>query len=248
MKPLKSYFLQAAMVGICALSGCQKDELSSLNLPDKNHSARTASINRPAPDDLTPPGAVIIPPSSVIKQEYPQATSWLVTWNNPIEDYIYSLAGIFSTVDGSFHSFNSLNQSSQENTAKADMVLLPGRIQSLEGASVLVHGAFAPATQFKPSGLSLIGFMNAVQNNPALFQQEFENSPYFSTELQPYPYDGGDWVYYQTGEIYLFKTDRTPAVYGAVRIVDASNVWTGTSPRVLQIVVQKSNAIKIPLK
>lgn len=246
MKRLNAFIQYLMATGICVLAGCQENELNSLRLPAADAPATSTATKRPPPDDLAPPGVVSIPPSSVRKQEYPQATSWLVTWNNPSEDYRFSLAGIFSTVDGSFHSINSLNQSSSDNTAKADMDLLPGVIQSLENASYLVHEPYAKATRFKPSGLSLLGFMNAVETNPALFQQEFENSPYFSTNRQPYPYDGSDWVYYQTGEIYLFKTGRKPAVYGAIRIVDATNVWTGTSPRVIQIVVQKSNAILIP--
>jgi hypothetical protein len=129
------------------------------------------------------------------------------------------------------------------------MVLLLGRIHSLKKAApVLVHGASATATLFKRSGLSPIEFAVAVQNNPALFQQEFENSAYYPSEIEPNSSssDSGDNEYYKSGQIYLFKTDRTPAVYGAIRIVDATNVYTGTAPRVIQIVVHRSNGILKP--
>jgi hypothetical protein len=109
MKSLKIYFLQAAIIGIHTLSGCQNDALNSLSSQASRNTSGTAVLNLPPPDDLAPHGAIIIPPSSVIKQEYPQATSWLVTWNNPLPDYRYSLAGIVSTVDSSFQSYNSLN-------------------------------------------------------------------------------------------------------------------------------------------
>ncbi|MFC5537723.1 hypothetical protein ACFPQ1_25625, partial [Rhodocytophaga aerolata] len=236
---------QAAMVSLCALPACQNDELGSLSPAASRNSNNTAVLNPPPPDDLIPNGGVIIPPSSVIKHEYPQVTSWLVTWNNPLPDYRYSLAGIFSTVDGSFHSVHSLNQSNKSswaNTAKADMYLFPGNVEALKNASYLLHGASAPATQFKPSSLTLVEFINALQSKQGFFQQQFENSPDEATPIQPYNYDG-EADYYDSGDIYLFKTGRTPAVYGAIRIVDATNVWTGTVPRTIQIVVQKSNAI-----
>jgi hypothetical protein len=243
MKSLRIYLLQAAVISICAFSGCQNDELNSLS-PDASRTREgRATIHLQPSDDLVDHGSVIIPPSSVVKQEYPQATSWLVTWNkgNCYSCNRDSQANIFNTTDGTFHSINSLNQSAPENSAKADISLVRDNfIQNLR--KLMWYDELVPATLFVPTDLTPTQFANAVQNNPALFEYEFENGPYVPTDLQPYENEHGDLESYQTGDIYLFKTGRTPAVYGAIRIVDA------TSPRVIQIVVYRNTALALPSK
>jgi hypothetical protein len=245
MKSFKIYFSQAALISICAFSGCQTDELGSLSPATSRTPEGTAELN--LPDDKTIYTPLHIPPSSVVKQVYPQATSWLVTWNNVKDDYYNSIAGVFSTVDGSFHSFYSLSQAATETIANADMSLVNHRfIRNLTNGHT--YSEFAPATLFKPSTLSPLEFAVAVQNNPSLFQQEFENSPFVPTGHQPYPTQESGLVVYGTGQIYLFKTDRTPAVYGAIRIVngDINSAIPGPWPRVIQIVVYKPLVKTLP--
>lgn len=230
MKPIKCYLLYLSVICTMLITGCQEEEVATFKIPS----------GRPNPGDKAPnPLPTLIPPSEVIIEEYTQATSWTVTWNHPYFQNRYALASIFNTNDGTFHSYNSLNASGQDLTAKADMALLFGKVTSVENHTYLEHKAFAPATRFKPSSMTVLGFINATQNNPHLFKEAFEDHTYEPTHFQPYNYEanGGDNVYYQSGEIYLFQTDQTPARYGAIRIIEGSDIVGGTIPRVIQIVL-----------
>lgn len=230
MKRIKYYFLYLSVICTMLITGCQEEETATFKLPS----------GRSNPGDKIPnPLPTLIPPSEVLREEYALATSWTVTWNHPYFDNIYALASIFNTTDGTFHSYNSLNASGQDLTAKADMALLFGKVSSVENHTYLVNKAFAPTTRFKPSSLTLLGFVTATQINPHLFKTEFEDNTIAPTHFQPYNYEanGGDNVYYQSGEIYLFKTAQTPARYGAIRIIEGSDIVGGTIPRVIQIVL-----------
>jgi hypothetical protein len=234
MNALKTLFLLNFLICSFLLSSCQEDDFAGIN--DHNTGRfPTGKAPNPVPE--------LIPPSSVVLEDYAMATSWTATWNYPFWTNRRSLAGIFNTSSGTFHSYNSI-KGDELLIAQADMYLLFGTIQSLEENFYIDYSEAAPATRFKPSSLSLIGFHNAVQNNPALFQQEYENSIQGATEFQPYNYPTGEESgYYSSGDIYLFKTDSQPARYGAIRIIEGSDIVGGTVPRVIQIVLADSNII-----
>lgn len=232
MKLLKNHIIYLMIVCMSLAAGCQQEEENALMIPS----------GLPGPGDKAPnPGGDTIFPSEVIKEEYPNATRWQITWDDPDWHNQWGYARFFSTVDGSVHKLHTLNASAKL-TAKADMDLLFGRVRAPDDFSNLIHHQdHVKATRFKPSDLTLEELMDITANNPSLFEDEYENNPNAPAPFQPYNYakDGYEGVPYQNGEIYTFKTDRIPPKYGAIRVVETSSIYLGIGPRIMEVIVQK---------
>ncbi len=225
MKPLKTYFLSASILFLFLMPGCQQDELDTMNIQPY----------QPPPVYKAPnPGGTRIGQPRVIKQAFPKATGWRIIWEDTgfDNDSWQKYPGIFSTINGSVHSVHYLNNTSWQNTDYADMYLLFEQVTSTTRPE-LVHPAHVKATEFKRSDMSVAELADYAENNPDMFQYLFENESYGVAEVQPIEKES-DYPWYQPGEIYTFKTDRVPAKYGAVRIVE---LW---SPTIIEVVVQKS--------
>ncbi|MEM6845720.1 MAG: hypothetical protein AAF632_26155 [Bacteroidota bacterium] len=230
MKYLNVFFLIFA--GALLLSGCQSDDTSSM-FPVRK---------RPTPPGgYAPTLATPIPPTSVEEEVLDGAKRWLITFSDINYDLHYLQQRFFSTTDGSFYNIKQLHLSA-DATAKVDLDFLFGRIQSIDGF-LLTYPEQAAATQFKPSNLTAGALAFIVANDPTYLEDEFENSPYAATEVQPYNYieDKYDFDYYETGDIFLFKTDRTPARYGAIRIVQSEADFYANS-RTVEVTVQTGNS------
>ncbi len=233
MKTTLLHFI-ATVVFAIALISCQTEEVAPL---------------RPVgwlPGDKAPnPIPTNIPPAEVIRTDYAGATKWRITFNDPKYAFKWAYQRFFSTVDGSFRNLADLNSSSKA-TSRADMDFLFGFIKAPENFHNYLHyDAYAPETQFKPASLSLIQLADITEYNPTLFQDEFENSPFYGTSFQPYNYElnGDESTFYENGDIFLFKTDRNPARYGAIRIIERSQIYQGIGPRIVEVIVQADNDI-----
>jgi len=230
MKYLNYLFL--ALISASLLASCQSDDISS-SYPVKKRPTR--------PGEYAPMPPSPIPPTSVVEEELDGAKRWLITFNDIDYDLHYLHQRFFSTVDGSFYNIKQLHLSA-DATAKADLDFLVGRVQSTEGF-LLTYPEQAVATQFKPSDLTVKQLAFMAENNPDQLEDTFENSLYAATNVQPYNYveDKYDFEYYETGDIFLFKTDRSPARYGAVRIVQSVPSQVA-STRVVEVTVQAGNS------
>ncbi|MEM9674578.1 MAG: hypothetical protein AAF992_18440 [Bacteroidota bacterium] len=223
-----------ALLSAVLLPGCQSDDTSSIFPVSK----RPTSPGGYAPTLTTP-----IPPTSVEEEVLDGAKRWLITFSDINYDLHYLHQRFFSTTDGSFYNIKQLHLSANA-TAKADLDFLFGRIQSIDGF-LLTYPEQAAATQFKPSNLTAGELAFIVDNDPAQLENAFENSIYAATDVQPYDYveDKYNFDYYETGDIFLFKTDRTPARYGAIRIVQSEADFYANS-RTVEITVQTGNSIQ----
>ena len=234
---LKNYFAYAIILSALVMNACQQEEIDALTLE--------SPLSRPAPDDFTPiPGPLIIPPSDVIREDFQHAISWTIQWADPEANDWQLNGGFFNIDEGSFHSFNSLNNGDGETLAKVDMNLIGGAL-----SRQIVAPSMYPAlgqeenrrtTKFLPSDMSLKVMMSiASGDNPGmLFEEEFENHPNLPWGLQPYDYDGGgiEYLIYEPGEIYIYRTDElngNPPKYGVIRIIETP------SPTTIQVIVPK---------
>lgn len=241
MKNLKINCLYLILFLAYLLSSCQDEESGLFDIqPIKRNPSFSGKVNdkAPNPEDADTP---LPPPPTVIREEFSQATGWRIEWDNPDWDKRDNYLRFFSTVDGSLHSFNSLNSGDWQTTAKVDMELLFGWARAPSEFSSLVHDTHVRHTKFKPSDMTLEELIDYTENNPAMFQELYVNSPNKEKAYQPFNYDaqGDDKILYKTGEIYLFKTDRFPTKYGAVRVVSAENIIQETSPRIIEVIIQK---------
>jgi hypothetical protein len=216
------------------LLSCQSDDASSI-VPS---TSQPTTLGGYAPTPHAP-----IPPSSVVEEELDGARRWTINFSDIDYDLHYLHQRFFSTRDGSFYNIKQLH-SSADATSKADLDFLMGRVQSTEGF-LLTYPEHAVATQFKPTNLSPRHLDDIAENYPNLLTDAFENSPYAATDVQPYNYAEKkyDFDYYQTGDIFLFKTDRSPVRYGAVRILH-SFPSQYTSSRTIEVIVQTSEYTK----
>ncbi|MEM6845721.1 MAG: hypothetical protein AAF944_27295 [Bacteroidota bacterium] len=231
MKTLSIYTLLAILL---TFGGCQTEEV-----------APKRSVGW-LPEDKTPnPIPASIPPAEVIRTEFSGATKWRITFNDPKFALKWAYQRFFSTEDGTFHNLADLN-SSVSATNQVDMDFLFGYVQSPhQYDNHLTYPEAAVMTKFKPSDMSYWDLVVATELNPSAFETAFESSPFEAVSFQPYNYEnyGDESSLYQDGEIFLFKTDRNPARYGAIRIVEASLIYQGIGPRIVEVIVQADNDI-----
>ena len=235
MKLLNHYILLLFAFAL-VFSSCQPEEVAP-SLP---------TSRQPPPIKKTPtplPGT--IPPNQVIRTDYAGATKWRIIYTNVDVNLGSLYQRYFSTVDGSFQSLSELN-SSTSATARADMNLMFWFIASPDKFNhQLTFPAHAAATRFKPSEWPYWQLPFITLTDPAQFEAAFEGSMFESTPYQPYNYElnGDESDYINEGDIYFFKTDRTPARYGAVSILVVANPFLGTEQTIIEITVQADNNI-----
>jgi hypothetical protein len=166
-----------------------------------------------------------LPTVKVIKQEFTHAKGWRITWNGGIvsSDNWTKIQSIFSTVTGSVNSIHFLNNTSWENTDNADFMLYSGDLTATSEISQLTKKSALHATTFKLTSMKVNELEDAAKNNPNLFGTIYALAFDQATTTKPD---------YKAGQIYVFKTARASAKYGAVRVVSMS-------PRVIEVVVQK---------
>ncbi|MEM9834826.1 MAG: hypothetical protein AAF944_29670 [Bacteroidota bacterium] len=209
--------LSVLSVTLCLLAlvlACQPEEVAPLK----------PKFGRPIDDKTLTPISTSIPPDEVVQTDFSGAT----------------------------YSLSDLNASTKATT-QADIEFLFGSIKAATEYEGLpypnhpqIHLQYPEAardTQFVPSDLSQWELAVMTVNHPEQFQDAFENSPYWATSYQPYNYNEGgeEPPSYQTGEIYLFKTDSNPARYGAIRIVEKTFTNLSSSQYVIEITVQADN-------
>src|SRR5262249_35025836 len=105
----------------------------------------------------------------------------------------------------------------------ADMQLYFGDIKAPTQVAKLTHQEHLRKTQFKLSAMTLAELEDAAKKDPTKFTAAFTLGFDQAAEVMDN---------YKKGQIYVFKPDRTPAKYGAVRIV-------ATNPLTIEVVVQK---------
>ncbi|OUC15504.1 MAG: hypothetical protein B0A82_06035 [Alkalinema sp. CACIAM 70d] len=165
-----------------------------------------------------------LPVVNVTTQNFTNAKGWRITWTGGvISDTNWTkVQSIFSTVTGAVNSIQYLNNTSWGNTDNADFMLYFG-LKATSEVSQLTKANALKETHFKLSSMTVTDLANAAQNNPNIFGLVYELGFDQATTTKPN---------YQAGQIYVFKTDRNPAKYGAVRIVSMN-------PRTIEVVVQK---------
>lgn len=207
------------------LFSCQSDDTSNI----------VPQLNRPG--DKVPIPASPIPPASVVEETLDGAKRWTITFNNIDYDKHYLYQRFFSTTDGTFYNIKQVHASA-EATAKADIDFLKGKVNSTQGF-LLTYPEDAVKTRFKPTNLSAASLAFMANNNPGQLKNTFEDSPYAATDVQPYDYEEDKWnyLYYHMGDKFLFKTDRSPARYGYIRIIQ-SDPGQQSPDRVVEITVQ----------
>lgn len=177
--------------------------------------------------DISPGPVLPLPIVTVIKNEFSGARGWRISWAGGIlgDSTAKNWRKIFSTVTGSVNSVNFLNATGVVNTDNADMSLW-GRLSATSKLGELNQVGVLKNTKFRLSTWNLATLENAAKVNPATFGVAFEFGFFGPVVTETAPY--------QTGQIYLFKTDRPQPKYGAVRIVK----WGG-SETIIEVVVQK---------
>ena len=234
MKILSIYFLFIVTLTL-GLSSCQPDEVAPLQ-PGSGH--------LPTPGKKAP--VIIptsIPPDEVIRTIYPRATKWRITYNNVDVNLGSFYQQYFSTLDGSFQTRAELN-SSAKATTQADMNLLFWFIASPDRYNHhLTYPKYASKTRFKPAEFGPWQLAAMTTGNQDQFEDAFERSTYGPTQFQPYNYelDGDGSDYMDEGDIYLFKTGRDPARYGAVNVVKIADPYLGTEQTVIEVTIQSPN-------
>jgi hypothetical protein len=233
MNLLKSHFLYTLLVCVCLLTACEQEEPDAFNFQPYD----------PAPVYKNPqnPEEPGVPQPRIIREDFPNATAWRITWEDLIYNYEAQRHAYFSTSNGSLYSMSFLNSTSWQNTANVDMSLIEGFITSPshDDHASLKYFNRTKSTAFKRTGMSAVEFADFAQNNPGMFQSLFENEPYAATDWQPNRTDPGYEFsgYYETSDLYTFKIESDPPKYGAIRVVEG---WTGSPDKiVIEVVVQK---------
>jgi hypothetical protein len=164
-----------------------------------------------------------LPTVEVIKKDFANAKGWRLTWKGGVitDENATKVQSIFSTITGAVNSIDFLNNTSWGNTNNADFMLFNG-LKATSAISQLTQKTALHATTFKLTSMTVSDLENAAENNPNLFGLIYAWAFDAPTTTKSY----------QAGQIYVFKTDRVPAKYGAVRIVSMN-------PRVIEVVVQK---------
>lgn len=222
MKILK-YVSSAALGLIILMTSCNDDSMAPSFESSRNLNPQLADI-----DDITSGQENTLPVVTVIKNNFTGATGWRVTWKGGIitSSNANSVQTIFSTVTGAVNSVKYLNAVSSGNTDNADMQLYFGKLTATSEVDDLTHVAHVKDTRFRLSTWNVATLEDAAVTNPLNFGIAYELGAFGSKVLET-----GN---YSAGQIYLFKTDRVPAKYGAVRIVK-----TGGAEKIIEVVVQK---------
>jgi hypothetical protein len=229
-----SFTLLKAFLTLLTFSQCVPEEMATFE-PD---------IGRMGYQKIAYPIPSSIPPDEVVRKNYPGATSWLITFHDPDINSQWSYQRFFSTLDGSFHTLDELN-SSTETTLLADLDFLFAYINSPDKYNGLfTQPRQVKETRLKPSIINLLELVNMKVHEPELFQTKYEESPWEGINRQPMDYATGEASPYQPGEVFLFKTDRNPAKYGVIRILEKPSfvTWTGTCK--VEVIVQADNMSK----
>ncbi|MEM9675252.1 MAG: hypothetical protein ACFB15_28535 [Cyclobacteriaceae bacterium] len=202
--------------------------LSSLSLFSCEETIESDFQQYPSSEAFANSGSNRIPTiKRITRQDFPDAIGWRISWfggNLHSNNDFNKVPAIFSTVTGTVRSVNTLNNSSSQLTKDADMWLY-NNLKAPRKLFNLDHLNHAKRTRFKVSGMKVSDLQNAAQNQPGLFGIAYEwdlNEPNGKLVISSY----------KEGQIFSFKTDRTPAKYGAVRIVKKY-------PLILEVVVQK---------
>lgn len=222
MKLLK-YVSSAALGLVMLMASCNDDSMAPSFESNRNLNPQLADI-----DDITSGQENTLPVVTVIKNNFTGATGWRVTWKGGIitSSNANSVQTIFSTVTGAVNSVKYLNAVSPGNTDNADMQLYFGKLMATSEVDDLTHVAHVKDTRFRLSNWNVATLEDAAVTNPLNFGIAYELGAFGAKVLET-----GN---YSAGQIYLFKTDRVPAKYGAVRIVK-----TGGAEKIIEVVVQK---------
>ncbi|MEM8965831.1 MAG: hypothetical protein AAGE93_05405 [Bacteroidota bacterium] len=236
--------LSLALCLVTLMLGCQPEDIAPL-IPKRE---------RPIDDLLAIPSSTSIPPNEIVRTKYSGATRWRITFTNPnpLLPHSMNYQRFFDTQTGATLSLSDMNANA-EATAQADMNFLYGSLKATteyQGTPYPSHPEIqlqypeaVRDTQFVPTNLSLAELNAMTIMYPEQFQTAYENSSLSPTSYQPYNYkeDGYEPPSYQTGEIYLFKTDRSPIRYGAIRIVEKTSTNLNDSQYIVEITVQSNN-------
>lgn len=166
------------------------------------------------------------PVVTVVKKDFAKAKGWRISWKGGsyTSETVQKVPSIFSTITGAVHSIHFLNNTSWGNTDNADMQLYFGDLRSTSNLASLTQKSGLKKTTFKLSGMKVADLEEAATKDPAKFGV-----------IYTLAFDAAAQVKkdYKAGQIYVFKTDRSPSRYGAIRIVSTGN------PRIIEVVVQK---------
>ncbi len=249
---MKSFsFIILALFCLTTFSACEQEEVAPFHTSNQRPLPDAGGF---APDPLPDAGGFANNPSSPTVQPiafYPlvfsKAKGWYIKWKVPSmasgsfphkdHDFWDNCAGFLSTVDGSLRSINELNNLGWEATADTDMYIPIGKLRSPSGFP-LVHAAHRRATFFKLSNMTSEEMMSMAHHSPNNFEEAYEENPASPEGLVPYdPYDHS--AFYQEDEVYVFKTGRNPAKYGAIRIIDGPSYQANSFSIVqVEVVVQ----------
>jgi len=235
IRTLRSVYIPIVLVCALAFSSCQLDD-------------EVAPIKSVGPQSVSSEGAQIllpisVPPDEMVRTDYPLATKWRITYNNVGLGHSYRR--FFSTLDGSLRTMDELNNS-RKATARADMNIMFWYVSSLEEFdNFLTYPEYISATRFKPATFGPWQLAAMTVGNSAQFKAEFDHNQFGATPFQPYNYElnGDESTYVKKGDIFLFKTGRTPAQYGAVHILEKANPFLGTEQTIVEITVQTGSLI-----
>ncbi|MGB3589142.1 MAG: hypothetical protein WBA23_21530 [Tunicatimonas sp.] len=164
-----------------------------------------------------------LPPPEVTRTEYPGAIRLEVTLDvHGISSWNRRYKKFFGVANESFQSKNEINASA-ENTNHADMYFEYYGIGSTdyEYTHSLDFPESAPTTLFKEVKVrpAIIEYMATTA--PELLQSKFEDSPAVENNFV------GNYEYTTPGSTYVFKTDRSPARYGLIKILESDGGYTG---------------------
>ena len=222
MKIMK-YASFAALGVVMLLIGCNDDSMAPSFENTKSLTHQMSAI-----DDIGSGQQNTLPVVTVIKNNFSGATGWRVTWKGGIitSENADRVQSVFSTITGAVNSTEYLNAVSPGNTDNADMQLYFGKLKATSEVSDLTNVTELKETRFRLSTWNVATLEDAAVTNPQNFGIAYELGAFGSKVLET-----GN---YSAGQIYLFKTDRVPVKYGAVRIVK-----TGGAEKIIEVVVQK---------
>ena len=148
MNTIKNNLLYTLLVCVCLLTACEQEEPDAFNFQPYD----------PAPVYKNPqnPEEPGIPHPRIIREEFPNATAWRITWEDIIYNYEEQRPAYFSTTNGSLYSMSFLNSTSWQNTANVDMSLVEGFITSPshDDHAGLKYFNRTKSTAFKRTGMS----------------------------------------------------------------------------------------------
>jgi hypothetical protein len=187
----------------------------------------TAAIPIAAKADFAVGSTSTQPIVTVVRQDFPAATGWRITSKGGIysPETAKDLQQFFSTITGAINSMNFLNGTSWSTTDNVDMSIW-GRLKATSTIPGFVHVSALKNTLFRLTNLNVATIKDTAMVNPAAFGLAFEYGNFGPKVNKTAPY--------AAGQIYLFKTARSVAKYGAIRVVKS-----GGSEAIIEVIVQK---------